>query len=260
MTVSAKSLQKQLIAAVAMVLVAAIALGSSTYAWFANNNTVTADGISITAQAEGKLLIIDDNETFTNGEKTSVVMAANETLADKLYPTHPNYTHAGTLTGWLHNYSDNYNVAISGTTSETEVTNGADSKYYYLSDEIYIKLADNGGTATASNLTLSGLTVTPTGGSKSETLLDSVRVMLVVGDAKTYVYNKDRQEVSTDRLASGTNNFAYGTASTLADSVTTSAPIKVAVYVYFDGRDPACTSANYDLDKFAVELQFSVDA
>ena len=35
-----KAIKRQLLAAVAMVLVAAIALGSSTYAWFANNTNV----------------------------------------------------------------------------------------------------------------------------------------------------------------------------------------------------------------------------
>lgn len=39
---STKALKTQLLAAIAMVLVASIALGSSTYAWFANNNKVDA--------------------------------------------------------------------------------------------------------------------------------------------------------------------------------------------------------------------------
>lgn len=37
-----KALKKQLGAAIAMVLVAAIALGAATFAWFVNNNAVTA--------------------------------------------------------------------------------------------------------------------------------------------------------------------------------------------------------------------------
>ena len=37
---SVKALKKQLAAAIAMVLVAAVALGSSTYAWFVNNTMV----------------------------------------------------------------------------------------------------------------------------------------------------------------------------------------------------------------------------
>ena len=39
---NSKAIRKQLLAAVAMVLVAAVALGSSTYAWFVSNNSVTA--------------------------------------------------------------------------------------------------------------------------------------------------------------------------------------------------------------------------
>ena len=42
-TKSVKTLKKQLGAAIAMVCVAAVALGSSTYAWFVTNNNVKAD-------------------------------------------------------------------------------------------------------------------------------------------------------------------------------------------------------------------------
>ena len=48
-TNSVKSLKKQLMAAIAMVCVAAIALGTSTYAWFVNNTRVTAGEFSATA-------------------------------------------------------------------------------------------------------------------------------------------------------------------------------------------------------------------
>ena len=46
-----KSLKKQLAAAIAMVCVAAVALGSSTYAWFVSNNTVKAVTTNISAQS-----------------------------------------------------------------------------------------------------------------------------------------------------------------------------------------------------------------
>ena len=44
---NSKAIKRQLLAAIAMVLVAAIALGSSTYAWFVSNNAVTATGIDL---------------------------------------------------------------------------------------------------------------------------------------------------------------------------------------------------------------------
>lgn len=267
---NSKAIKRQLLAAIAMVLVAAIALGSSTYAWFASNNKVTADGLSITAQSEGKLLIIDDNNGFTNGERTSITMEANEDgKAEKLLPTHPSYTVGGNFaSAWFHRLSDDYNTAISGNDTEQTVTNG-DKKgdnFYYLSDELYIKLASNGVKGidtTAKNLKLSELTVAPTGGTVEKTLLDSVRIMLVVNDTKAFVYNKDGKEVTTDISLDGTTKVAYNAgidnASVLADTVDTQTPVKVSVYFYFDGRDEACTSANYDTDNFAVSLAFTAD-
>ena len=52
-----KALKKQLMAAIAMVLVAAVALGSSTYAWFVNNTKVTAESVTLTAKTSYALLI-----------------------------------------------------------------------------------------------------------------------------------------------------------------------------------------------------------
>ena len=49
---STKALKKQLMAAIAMVLVAAVALGSSTYAWFAANKIV----MEKLAKAQAELL------------------------------------------------------------------------------------------------------------------------------------------------------------------------------------------------------------
>ena len=267
---NSKAIKRQLLAAIAMVLVAAIALGSSTYAWFASNNKVTADGISITAQSEGKLLIIDDNNGFTNGEKTTITMAANENgKAEKLLPTHPDYTVNDNFNNqWFHRLSDDYKTAISGTDTEQVVTNGTKKgeNFYYLSDELYIKLASNGVKGidtTAKNLKLSELAVTSTGGEANETLLNSVRIMLVVNDQKAFVYNSEGKEVTTDISADGTTKVGYnaglGSASVLATEVDTKTPVKVAVYFYFDGRDEACTSANYDTDNFAVSLAFTAD-
>ena len=68
-TKSVKALKKQLAAAIAMVCVAAVALGSSTYAWFVNNSKVTADAGDYTASSAQYLLISHANE---NDFKTSI--------------------------------------------------------------------------------------------------------------------------------------------------------------------------------------------
>ena len=69
---SIKVLKKQMAAAVAMVLVAAIALGSSTYAWFVNNAQVTATNVNVTATTAYSLQI----RKTTGGYATTVNMGA----------------------------------------------------------------------------------------------------------------------------------------------------------------------------------------
>lgn len=53
-----KSLKRELLAAALSVTVAAVALGSSTYAWFVSNSTVDATTSTISAQANGMVLQI----------------------------------------------------------------------------------------------------------------------------------------------------------------------------------------------------------
>lgn len=57
---NSKKLKTQLLAAAAMTLVAAPALGSSTFAWFAANTKVEATGMKVTATTTSNLLIAED--------------------------------------------------------------------------------------------------------------------------------------------------------------------------------------------------------
>lgn len=78
---NSKAIKRQLLAAIAMVLVAAIALGSSTYAWFAANDRVTATGLKATAQTGSSALLIAENKDgiTDNDFKTTVELNAAAT-------------------------------------------------------------------------------------------------------------------------------------------------------------------------------------
>lgn len=54
---NSKAIKRQLLAAIAMVLVAAIALGSSTYAWFVASGSVKAKDMKVNVQSSGGLVI-----------------------------------------------------------------------------------------------------------------------------------------------------------------------------------------------------------
>ena len=63
-----KKLRKQLAAAIAMTLVATVALGSSTYAWFAINSKVTATGMNFKTQVSDNLFISPSTHNGNSGK------------------------------------------------------------------------------------------------------------------------------------------------------------------------------------------------
>lgn len=79
-----KALKKQLGAAIAMVLVAAIALGAATFAWFVNNNAVTATDVNVSTSSSVPNLYI------TSAGKTTDGMSAVKTNPTTLYPVSTN--------------------------------------------------------------------------------------------------------------------------------------------------------------------------
>lgn len=117
-----KALKKQMGAAIAMVLVAAVALGSATFAWFVSNNAVTATGVDVTTTSSVPNLYI------TSVGQTSDTMTAAATNPTKIYPiSTPDATNFFETLHWTtgngHAVADQYQTALE---HETGKTNYAD--------------------------------------------------------------------------------------------------------------------------------------
>ena len=117
-----KALKKQMGAAIAMVLVAAVALGSATFAWFVSNNAVTATGVDVTTTSSVPNLYI------TSVGRTSDSMTAASTNPTKIYPiSTPDAENFFETLHWTtgngHAVADKYQTAL---THETGKTNYAD--------------------------------------------------------------------------------------------------------------------------------------
>ena len=134
-----KALKKQLGAAIAMVLVAAIALGAATFAWFVNNNAVTATGVDVSTSSSVPNLYITSTGKTTDGMKTA------DTNPEKLYPVSTNdATNFYETLHWTsgtgdHAVADEYQKAIARETGKTVytdytftlgVTNGSMDVYF----------------------------------------------------------------------------------------------------------------------------------
>lgn len=137
-----KALKKQMGAAIAMVLVAAVALGSATFAWFVSNNAVTATGVDVTTTSSVPNLYI------TSVGQTSDVMTAASANPTKIYPisTPDAENFFETLhwtTGIGHAVADKYQTALAHEDGKTNyadytfklgVSNGKMNVYFDSSD------------------------------------------------------------------------------------------------------------------------------
>ena len=159
-----KALKKQLAAAIAMVCVAAVALGSSTYAWFVSNNAVTAKGVDLSTTSSVPNLYI------TSSGKTTDAATAAGTNPIKLYPTSTNNANNFFETKhWTsgaensnHAVADEYQTALTHEEGKTVyadytfklgVTNGT-MDVYFDSSEAATTLAANTNMGTAARFAI----------------------------------------------------------------------------------------------------------
>jgi len=77
---------KKLIPALCMLLISAVLMGTSTYAWFSMNKTVTAEGMQVTAQSNSTYLLIATGDAKTAEAiqvltgNTKATVTGNQTL------------------------------------------------------------------------------------------------------------------------------------------------------------------------------------
>lgn len=154
---NSKAIKRQLLAAIAMVLVAAIALGSSTYAWFVSNNAVTATGIDLSTTSSVPNLYI------TSAGKTTDAATAADKNPTKLFPVSTNNandffeTKHWTSGNEKNPVADEYQVALTHEENKTVyadytfklgVLNGT-MDIYFDSSEAATTLAANANMGTA---------------------------------------------------------------------------------------------------------------
>lgn len=236
-----KALKKQMGAAIAMVLVAAVALGSATFAWFVSNNEVTAKTTGVRAQSNTAFMSIEYKKSAIGTKTTHSVDWTD--LAVALYPAEVQSDNAAAPAPKF--------VTAYGTATDDGTKNGADivvgDAAKAVADKYAVGEADNYSISSAgvdlSDLKIDKVDVT-TGADKG--LKNAVRV-LVVGPDNWQVWGPAGKKLE------GTTGKA------LATTVAKDADTKVSVYVYYDGNDAAVNTANLAniLDSVGVTISFS---
>lgn len=254
---SINSLKKQLVAAVAMVCVAAVALGSSTYAWFVQSSKVSATGMSVQATAEGGIEI-------SNAEKKSWGTSAATTSATAtLYPTS-----TSNVKTWYHAQAEQSvdHKAKAGTYStltldETGVETTSTHQYYQVNE---FTIRATAGTE-ATDLKIDK--VTATGQADTLALDKSLRVAVKIGENNPIFFSPaDGNTLYSVWSGSGdtpTVSVTSNDGKTQVDSgvsKVTSTGVVVKVYVYYEGEDTEHKSSNVTgttIDQMTVQLDFS---
>ena len=161
---SVKALKKQLAAAIAMVLVAAVALGSSTYAWFVNNTRVTAGEFSATATTSNALEISDDGNTWL----TSIDLTTNMNTWAPVSTTDMALFAKDTTWGKSNNNKGNVVTAWENATANT----------HYYTKTFYLKANQDCRVQLDSNTLLKETTANANG------ILNAMRIGFVSGEEK----------------------------------------------------------------------------
>ena len=239
---------RKLIPALCMLLVSALFVGTSTYAWFSMNKEVTATNMQVTAKSDNIYLQIKQADAAdTDWNKTDAAVSP----AKDLYPVDYKSI-SGTNVIWGRTDSDDTKSVKY--TEKTALAEVGDTANYVWTDKFQIRVAD--AKAEAKDLILSGVKVTGT----SE-MSEALRVLVVTKDGAMIWANDGAQDNSN--AAVGVNNPAgVSGINKLAATVTNADPIDVTVYVYFDGNDNSCYTDGIitDFAKLNIELTFSAKA
>lgn len=223
---------KKLIPALCMLLVSAVLVGTSTYAWFSMQDQVTVSGLKVTAQTDQKYLIIgtgDNNsvallqglpaKTPAEGDKVDFGMTAENS---KVKPVEPKTAvtdaqNIATVGNWQYKYAENANSSTAQAGSEHDLT-AFDG--YVIVKTVYMTIAKN--TPELSDITAD---VTITASEKA------TRVILAVTVGTSYKAVQKFDKTETGR-------------SLVTGTVTDETLVKVDIYIYVDGEDATIYTNN----------------
>lgn len=246
-----KALKKQMGAAIAMVLVAAVALGSATFAWFVTNNKVDATTTNIAAQSNAAYMTIENGTAGAKAsDKTSVVTTITDPI--KLYPAtfgEQSGSTEGTFATGYGKDLDNATLASNLTTVGTP--DQADERGYAKKEQFNIS---------SKGQNLSDLKVESVEGSTDaadgQLLKTSFRVLVTNADASAWVVYGLGDNGYEIKLSSAGNK-----SKPALGSVTAGEDTLVNVYVFYEGSDTNIHTKNLQENKLdasqSVKINFT---
>lgn len=250
-----KSRKKMLVSSIAMLLVALVALGSATFAWYYNQNTVTASTTTFQASAaDGLVIRHQKGQTWTDKIQD---LATKET---GMTPATIDYSKTwSTMTG-------EYGAKSSGPavstyeTAGTAVDNAATDATKHLDAANNAYLIDHFYVATPAAAKKTNCTVTVKGTANANTYLS---VAVFVDNVLIGVVNSSGATTTTNRMATGTPTYslqalnnAFG-AFDINSNVNNGDGSEVYVVAFVDGENPKCTTVDANVTPMNFTYEFA---
>lgn len=274
---------RKLLPALSMLLISALLMGSSTFAWFSMNTTVTATGMSIKAEVPTQLLIKgsatdakykssinfvvaeDSAKSTTNASLTSVVPVAFVARnAERTYALINNSANWKKLKTDSNNKVDD-NGQVNGSVGNLTGTDfeAASENVDYIKDSFTLKMA---GSLTANNNVSVTVTATTTG-----TNLGSENGKTAVANIYKAIHVAFTDGTTLYEIDLGNATLSYGTDGSTATLSCTPLDLKTFakeneevsynVYIWYDGEDVDCKNSNAArIDQFAFNFSFHYGA
>ncbi len=253
--------KRALLSSVAMLLVALVALGSATFAWFTANPDAEAHGISMKTTASAGLVIRTDTDTTWSHSAT---LNKNGTTFN-LDPASMTQTAPFTFWNVIADNSSQYGAKDGE--DMTQLSAGRETSNKVYKENIYCRLSDGSDmTANASKIVkITGVSITP---NAEATMQGCIRVAIAQGTTLlgTYAITSDAAPHGTltgETPSTGTltltevgTNLDVNTGLT-GLSNTDDMSKYITVYVYLDGQDGNCASDKVG-SKNAAEIISSI--
>lgn len=265
--------KRALISSVAMLLVAMIALGTATFAWFTSNPTASASGLKIKATAKKGLVIqtsshknfdptfwghTDYFNAYKNAEGNVETRPEAVSLSATSFSA-SDFTKAYTVDA----KADDSYVADDNALVESTVTG-------YYQETVNCKLLGGDSEDDTDTVVVTSLGITPNGDKK---LTNCIRVNLqytykgVTTDLGTYAVTKKSNKVLTkigkysEALSKAASTFEANTTVSNMDAGTVDAKGTgyFTMTAYLDGEDANCTTDNIDLSTLVDSITLNLE-
>lgn len=248
--------KRALLSSVAMLLVALVALGSATFAWFTANPNATASGFKMrTTAAAGLVISTETDSRWTHNAVLRATGTGDNTVTDpsplSLQPASQEQSTPANFWTVPAAAADGYEA---GSDPMTAGVQGAD----YYAEKVYFRLSDGSdATANASKVVkITGVTITPTAGVQAtESMKNAVRVSIADASGTllgTWALSTGGAHGTLTTAAKTAGDFTPDLAATAtglsistnqtALPATANTSKYVTVYVYLDGQDDVCYS------------------